>query len=109
LYGNDGKDVLFGGLGIDRIYSGENNDLLAAWDYGDEGAAELFDGEGGLDLLSYATVISGRGLFYEHLNQRNGLPRMDQFDASGGGSVVIRAGDGEVDRILSCRAGLAHM
>jgi len=99
LYGNAGKDLLVGGLGVDHIFGGSENDFIAAWNTTDEGAAELYDGEGGLDWLSYATGNVGVNLALDHISQRGGAPRIDQFETSGGGPVIIRAGDGEVDRL----------
>jgi Ca2+-binding RTX toxin-like protein len=101
LYGNDGNDVLVGGLGVDQIYGGAANDFIAAWNYTDDGPSELYDGEAGLDTLSYATGSSGRTLFFNHLSARGGLPGIDKFETSGGGSVIIRAGEGQIDRLAA--------
>ncbi len=65
ISGGDGNDTIAGGPGADMLYGGEGNDTF------DEGAApngaDTFDGEGGLDVVSYAsrtatvTVTMGSG------------------------------------------------
>ena len=99
LFGNDGRDVLWGGQGVDTLRGGDGNDFLGALNTADNGAAELYDGEAGIDTLSYAT---GRDEIRTYLSSDQffmGMLNVAMQDSATTGPVVIRAAEGEIDRL----------
>lgn len=99
LFGNEGRDVLWGGQGIDTLRGGDSNDFLGALNTSDNGGAELYDGEAGIDTLSYAT---GRDEIHEFLSNDQfyvGMLNVAMEDKATTGPVVIRTAEGEIDRL----------
>jgi VCBS repeat-containing protein len=74
LFGNDGNDILIGGPGSATLLSvyngGQGNDLMIATDLG---VAEDFDGEDGIDTVSFAARDLGVTTFLSVL----GIPLLD--------------------------------
>ncbi|MEN8658988.1 MAG: DUF4214 domain-containing protein, partial [Marivita sp.] len=99
IFGNEGRDVLWGGQGVDSLRGGDSNDFLGALNTSDNGGAELYDGEAGIDTLSYAT---GRDEINEFLSNDQfyvGMLNIAMQDSATTGPVVIRAAEGEIDRL----------
>lgn len=99
LFGNEGRDVLWGGQGIDTLRGGDSNDFLGALNTSDNGGAELYDGEAGLDTLSYATGRDEINRFLSNDAFYTGWLNVAMQDKATTGPVVIRAADGEIDRL----------
>jgi Ca2+-binding RTX toxin-like protein len=101
LLAGDGQDVLFGGLGIDSLYGGAQNDALIVLDSSDQGGSEHYDGGEGRDILSYglseAPIDAVSRGSQSTFNQR-AKDHLRQ-DGVAFGSVVVRALEGEVDRL----------
>lgn len=74
LIGGDGNDILIGGPGaatlLSQYYGGTGNDLTIASDLG---VAEFFDGEDGIDTVSFAARDSGVTVFLSV----TGIPLLD--------------------------------
>ena len=100
LFGNAGNDVLIGGLGIDTLRGGDGSDLLLALNTSDNGASEIYDGESGNDRLSYSTddkdVLDAMGD-----RKDSGAVNSAMADAGPTGPLIVRAGQGLVDRLDS--------
>ncbi len=102
LFGNGGRDVLWGGAGVDTLRGGEGNDYLGALNTSDNGGAELYDGEEGFDTLSYATDDGGGSEIHKFLSNDPFYTAMlirAMSDAQTTGPLVIRSGEGEIDRL----------
>ena len=56
LFGGDGDDILTGGSGNDTVFGGPGNDTLIA---GQGEGDDTYDGEEGVDLLTYPSAING--------------------------------------------------
>lgn len=98
LFGNAGRDILIGGMGVDTLRGGEGNDLLLAGNTTDNGAAELYDGEEGFDHLTYSNSQSEVQNAMDNRQDSFGA-RKALEDSASGGPLVIRAGQGEIDRL----------
>ncbi|PWL36470.1 DUF4214 domain-containing protein [Marivita sp. XM-24bin2] len=100
IFGNEGRDILMGGLGVDTLRGGDSNDLLLALNTSDNGASETYDGEGGFDSLSYSNsqrdVLDAMGD-----NENSGAVSAAMVDAGATGPLIVRASEGEIDRIDS--------
>ncbi|WP_292295025.1 DUF4214 domain-containing protein, partial [Marivita sp.] len=101
LFGNEGRDVLWGGQGIDTLRGGDSNDFLGALNTSDNGAAEIYDGEAGNDTLSYATGRDEISRFLSNDQFYMGMLNVAMEDKATTGPVVIRAADGEIDRLTA--------
>lgn len=98
LFGNGARDVLIGGMGVDTLRGGDGNDLLLAGNTTDNGAAELYDGEEGVDELTYSSSLRTVQDALDNRQDVFGATKALE-DAAPGGPVVIRAGLGEIDRL----------
>ena len=105
--GDEGNDVLSGGLFADQLFGGNGNDVVSGGDdddslFGDSGADRLLGGPGndfmnagaGADLL-----IGGDGREY-----MLGLTGVDQL-YGGEGDDFLGANDGEIDAAVDCGPG----
>lgn len=99
LFGNEGQDVLWGGQGVDTLRGGDSNDFLGALNTSDNGGAELYDGEAGIDTLSYATGRDEIDSFLSNDRTYLGWLNVAMQDSATTGPVVIRAAEGEIDRL----------
>ncbi len=64
IYGDTGSDQIQGGIGDDLLYGGDGNDILDGGEgndrlYGGSGA-DRFDDTGGIDIVSYDDLVTGR-------------------------------------------------
>ena len=101
LLASDGQDVLFAGLGTDSLYGGAQNDALIALDVSDRSGSEHYDGGEGRDILSYGLSLEPV-LAVAREVQGTFRTKAEQFlreDGVNFGTIVVRALDGEVDRL----------
>ena len=101
LLSGDGRDVLFGGLGIDSLYGGAQNDALIVLDMSDTGRTEYYDGGEGRDFLSYGLSEAPIDAVSRESQSTFSQRAKDYLrqDGVAFGSVVVRALEGEVDRL----------
>ena len=99
IYGNEGRDVLWGGAGQDTLRGGDDNDFLGALNTSDNGESELYDGEAGRDVLSYATGLTEIREFLSGNVTYTSMLNSAMADAESTGPVVIRTELGQIDRL----------